>query len=258
MTIFCRKTCGPTWNAMVTKLQESYVGSLGEKFIAQQHGFDRDFWAGSSNSPMTVLYWVHVKPRSAMFDPNQCWRSPTPGARLVSRKTLLKDSRARRTAEIEHDFVQDKDAWSASIEGVKWTGVSVFRLVAPVELRVVRTGQGREPGTGKTKPDVQLHWPREVTKYPDQNSQAGIGTNPILSRTGVGKQRSRVEKFARGTMSNPSPKKARTNPRPHEDIVTTARKVREKTIEQVNAAHATCLWSQWCSPQRCQKGGPFS
>ena len=41
------------------------------------------------------------------------------GARIVSRKTFLKDSRARRTAEIEHDFVQDKD---------DCTGVSVFRL----------------------------------------------------------------------------------------------------------------------------------
>ena len=27
----------PNFNAMVTKLQESYVGSLGETFIAQQH-----------------------------------------------------------------------------------------------------------------------------------------------------------------------------------------------------------------------------
>ena len=46
----------PNFNAMLTKLQESYVVSLGEKFIAQQHGFDRDFWAGSFNSPMTLWY----------------------------------------------------------------------------------------------------------------------------------------------------------------------------------------------------------
>ena len=58
----------PNFNAMVTTFQESYVGSL----IAQQHGFDRDFWARSSNSPMTMLYWVHVEPRSAMSDPNLC------------------------------------------------------------------------------------------------------------------------------------------------------------------------------------------
>ena len=36
----------PNFNAMVTKLQENYVGSPGEKFIAQHHGLDRDFWAG--------------------------------------------------------------------------------------------------------------------------------------------------------------------------------------------------------------------
>ena len=74
-----------------------------------------------------------------MFDPNQYATSPFPvGARIVSRKTFLKDTRARRSAKNEHDLVQDKDAWSASIEGVKWTAVSVFRL----------TGKGRETGTG--------------------------------------------------------------------------------------------------------------
>ena len=41
----------PNFNAMVTKLQENYVGSLGEKLIAQQHGFDRDFWDGSPIRP---------------------------------------------------------------------------------------------------------------------------------------------------------------------------------------------------------------
>ena len=83
----------PNFNAMVTKLQENCLGSVGEKFIAQQHGFDRNFWA-SSNSPMTVLYRIHVKPRSAMFEPNQCATSPIPdGTRIVSRKTFLKGSR---------------------------------------------------------------------------------------------------------------------------------------------------------------------
>ena len=52
-----------------------------------------------------------------MFDPSQCATSPIPdGERLVSRKTFLKDSHARRTAEIEHDFVRDMDTWTASIE----------------------------------------------------------------------------------------------------------------------------------------------
>ena len=36
----------PNFNAMVTKLQENYVGSPGEKFVAQHHGFDRDVCAG--------------------------------------------------------------------------------------------------------------------------------------------------------------------------------------------------------------------
>ena len=40
---------------MVTKLQEKYFGAPGEKFVAQHHGFDRDFWAGASNSPTTVF-----------------------------------------------------------------------------------------------------------------------------------------------------------------------------------------------------------
>ena len=62
------------------------------------------------------------------------------GRGIVLVKTVLKDF-ACRTAVIEHDFIQDKDAWSASVEGVKWTGVSMFRLASLVELRVMRTGQ---------------------------------------------------------------------------------------------------------------------
>ena len=152
--------------------------------------------------------------------------------------------------------LSDKDAWSASIEGFKWTGVSVFRLASPVEPRVVRTGKGRETGIGYTKPHLQLHWPREVTTCPVQNSRAGIGTLPILSSTGVGKQRSRVENFARGMTTSPSPKEVRD--RTNEDTVAAARKVTETTTEQVNAAHATSLWNQRCGSLRCQKGGPFS
>ena len=32
---------------MVTRLQQLYVGSHEEKLTAREHGFDRDFWAGS-------------------------------------------------------------------------------------------------------------------------------------------------------------------------------------------------------------------
>ena len=130
-----------------------------------------------------------------VFDPSQCATSPIPDAtRIVSRKTFLKGSRARRTAEIEHDVAQDKNAWSASIEGVKWTGVSVFRLESFVEPRMMRTGKGRETGTSHTKPDVQLQWPREVTTWPHpkqsswygdrSNSQQywGLGSDGVESR----------------------------------------------------------------------------
>ena len=93
----------PKFNAVVTKLRENYIGAPGEKYIAQHHGFDRDFWAGSLDSQMTVIYRVHVKPRSAMFDPSHGATSLVPdGTQIVSRKTFLKDSRERRTAEIEH------------------------------------------------------------------------------------------------------------------------------------------------------------
>ena len=58
---------------------------------------------------MVTLYWVHVKPRSTMFDPSQCAMSPIPaGVQILSRETFLRDTRARRLAEIEHDFNKDK------------------------------------------------------------------------------------------------------------------------------------------------------
>ena len=60
-------------------------------------------------------------------------------------------------AEIEHDSNKDKDARSAAIEDVKWTGVSVFRLAAAVEPKVVRTGKGRVTGTCYSKLDAQPH-----------------------------------------------------------------------------------------------------
>ena len=37
----------PNLSAMVTRLQQLYIGSHEEKLSAREHGFDRDFWAGS-------------------------------------------------------------------------------------------------------------------------------------------------------------------------------------------------------------------
>ena len=51
------------------------------------------------------------------------------------------------------------------MEGVKWTGVSVFRLAAAVELKVVRTGKGRVAATGYSQLDAQPYWPRDVTRW---------------------------------------------------------------------------------------------
>ena len=62
----------PNLNAMVTRLEQLYIGSQEEKLTAREHGFDRDFWAGSPSDRTTKLYRVRVKPRSSMFDPRLC------------------------------------------------------------------------------------------------------------------------------------------------------------------------------------------
>ena len=142
-----------------------YNGSHEEAPNAQQHGFDRDFWTGSPSDRMTKRHQVHVKPRSSMFDPHQCATSPIPaGAETVSRKTFLRHDQGRSVAEIEHDFHEDRDAWSGITEGARWTGVSVFRLAAVVTPRMVRTVKGRATWTGYSKPDVQPNRPRDVTE----------------------------------------------------------------------------------------------
>ena len=38
---------------MVTRLQQLYIGSHEEKLSAREHGFDRDFWAGSPSDRTT-------------------------------------------------------------------------------------------------------------------------------------------------------------------------------------------------------------
>ena len=46
----------PNLNAMVTRLQQLYIGNHEEKLTAREHGFDRDFWAGSPSDCTTKLY----------------------------------------------------------------------------------------------------------------------------------------------------------------------------------------------------------
>ena len=83
----------PNLNAMVTRLQQLYIGSHEEKLTAREHGFDRDFWAGSPSDRTTKLYRVHVKPRSSMFDPRLCATSPIPvGVEILSREILASDT----------------------------------------------------------------------------------------------------------------------------------------------------------------------
>ena len=93
----------PNLNAMVTRLQQLKIGSHEEKLTAREHGFDRDFWAGSPSDRTTKLCRVHVKPRSSMFDPRLCATSPV-GVEILSRKTYLQETRRRRvcTARTQH------------------------------------------------------------------------------------------------------------------------------------------------------------
>ena len=84
----------PNLNAMVTRLQQLYIGNHDEKLTAREHGFGRDFWAGSPSDRTTKLCRVHVKPRSSMFDPRLCATSPIPvGVEILSRKTYLRETR---------------------------------------------------------------------------------------------------------------------------------------------------------------------
>ena len=150
---------------MVTRLQQLYVGSHEEKLSAREHGFDRDFWAGSPSDRTWKLYRVHVKPRSSMFDPPLCATSPIQvGVEILSRKTYLQETRGRRVAQLEHNISDDKNFWSGVVEGSKWIGVSAFHLSIAVTPFVMRTGKGRETGTGYSKPDIQpQRRPRDVT-----------------------------------------------------------------------------------------------
>ena len=108
---------------------------------------------------------MHVKPRSTVFDPRQRATSPIPaGVEIVARKTHLRETRCRRVAQLEHNFNDDKDVWSGIVEGTKWIGVSVFHLSVAVTPHVMRTGKGRERGTGYSKPDIQpKRQPRDVS-----------------------------------------------------------------------------------------------
>ena len=139
----------PNLNALVTRLQQLYVGNHEEELSAREHGFDRNFWAGSPSDRTTKLYRVLVTPRSSMFDPRLCATSPIPvGVEILSRKTYLQETRGRRVAQLEHNISDDKSIWSGVVEGSKSIGVSTFHLSIAVTPLVMRTGKGRETGTG--------------------------------------------------------------------------------------------------------------
>ena len=150
---------------MVTRRQRLYIGSHEEKMSALERGFDRDFWAGSPSDRTSKLYRVHVKPRSSMFDPRLCSTSPIPvGVEILSRKTYLQETRSRRVAQLEHNINDDKNLWSGVVEGSKRIGVSAFHLSIAVTPLVMRTGKGRETGTGFSKPFVKpKRRPRDVS-----------------------------------------------------------------------------------------------
>ena len=137
--------------------------------------FDRDFCAGSPSGRTSKLYRVHVKPRSSMFDPRLCATSPIPvGVEILSRKTYLQETRSRRVAQLEHNINDDKNLWSGVVEGSKWIGVSAFHLSIAVTPLVMRTGKGRETGTGYSnehqrqetllKNDIRMSSPKQTVQ----------------------------------------------------------------------------------------------
>ena len=115
---------------MVTKLQQSYIGSHEETLIAQQQ---------------RLLCWLVDQSHDDVV-PVAC--ETTFGD--VRSQTFLRETRARRTAEVEHDFTKDKGASSAPIEGV-----AAFHLETAVDPKVVRIGEGLVKGTGQSKPVAQ-------------------------------------------------------------------------------------------------------
>ena len=91
--------------------------------------------------------------------------------------------------------------------------------------------------TGCTATTGHGMWPGVANK----NCQDGLGMNPILSRTEVGKKRSRNKKPSRGTLSKPSPKKVRPDPGLHENAVTAA--------TRTNPAPANTAHVKWMQEQ---------
>ena len=67
---------------------------------------------------------------------------------------------------------------TASVAGVKWTGVSMFHVETAVDPKVERTGKRLGKGTGQPKPVAQLPWPRDVTRRETENEE----NNPRASK----------------------------------------------------------------------------
>ena len=125
--------------------------------------FDRDFWAGSPSDRTSKLYRVHVKPRSSNRSATVCDMSNSSWCgKCVTQD--LQETRGRRVAQLEHNINDDKNIWSGVVEGSKWIGVSAFHLSIAVTPLVMRTGKGRETGTGYSNPFVQpKRRPRDVS-----------------------------------------------------------------------------------------------
>ena len=163
----------PNFNAMVTKLQERYIGSHEEMLVAQQHGFDRDFLACSSNAPWrccTVYTSNHGR---------RCL-TQTSVRRLLS-QPVCRSCHARRfrkthvpAARPRSNMISTKTRMPGQHQSKESNGqvclCFAWRLLW--NQRWCAQAKGRVTGTGYSKPDEQLYWPRDVTRchQPEQSS----------------------------------------------------------------------------------------
>ena len=77
----------PNLNAMVTGLQQLYIGNHEEKPTARQHSFDRDCWAGSPSDYTMKLYRVRDVSHPSWFG-NCVTQAALTDATAVSRDQL--------------------------------------------------------------------------------------------------------------------------------------------------------------------------
>ena len=146
----------PNLSAMVTRLQQLYIGSHEEKLSAREHGFRSRFLGWFSEWPYIDVVSIprETKIINVRFatvrdvSHSSWWRN------LVT-QDLPARTRSPRVVQLEHNINDDKNLWSGVVEGSKWIGVSAFHLSIAVTPMVMRTGKGRETGTGYSKPFIQ-------------------------------------------------------------------------------------------------------